>query len=341
MDFRELRSVFANEIAAAKTSNDVEELRIKYLGKSGVLTEAMKQIGSLPPESKKEFGATVNTVKTEFSAQIDELKTKFSDLELEQKLKSESIDITLNPRNYAQGKIHPLSETITTITKIMTSLGFEFQEGQDIEDEWHNFTGLNMDENHPARQMQDTFYVKDMPSTVLRTHTSNLQIRYMENNKPPFKIFTYGKTYRSDYDATHTPMFHQMEAFYIDKAVNISHLKGFIETFLKSFFEVENAPVRLRPSYFPFTEPSLEVDVKCDRSNKEQLKIGEGNDWLEILGCGMIHPNVLKNCGIDPNEYQGFALGCGLERLSMLKYNISDLRKFFETDIRWLKHYGF
>lgn len=341
MDFRELRSVFANEIAAAKTSNDVEELRIKYLGKSGVLTEAMKQIGSLPPESKKEFGATVNSVKTEFSAQIDELKTKFSDLELEQKLKSESIDITLNPRSYAQGKIHPLSETITTITKIMTSLGFEFQEGQDIEDEWHNFTGLNMDENHPARQMQDTFYVKDMPSTVLRTHTSNLQIRYMEKNKPPFKIFTYGKTYRSDYDATHTPMFHQMEAFYIDKAVNISHLKGFIETFLKSFFEVENAPVRLRPSYFPFTEPSLEVDVKCDRSNKEQLKIGEGNDWLEILGCGMIHPNVLKNCGIDPNEYQGFALGCGLERLSMLKYNISDLRKFFETDIRWLKHYGF
>ena len=341
MDFRELRLVFANEIAAVKTSNDVEELRVKYLGKSGVLTEAMKQIGSLPPESKKEFGATVNAAKSEFSAQIDELKTKLADLELEEKLKSESIDVTLSPRAFTSGKIHPLSETITAITKIMTSLGFEFQEGQDIEDEWHNFTGLNMDENHPARQMQDTFYVKDMPSMVLRTHTSNLQIRYMEKNKPPFKVFTYGKTYRSDYDATHTPMFHQMEAFYIDKAVNISHLKGFIETFLKSFFEVENAPVRLRPSYFPFTEPSLEVDVKCDRSNKDQLKIGEGNDWLEILGCGMIHPNVLKNCGIDPNEYQGFALGCGLERLSMLKYNISDLRKFFETDIRWLKHYGF
>ncbi len=341
MSIEAIRKDFEEKIAKVNSLQDLELMRVSFLGKSGLLTEQMKQIANLPVEEKKSFGASVNQLKEVISQKIDSLKFNLEDAELNQKLANESIDITINPRDYKVGKLHPIAKVISDVKEIFAYMGFEVAEGPDLEDDWHNFTALNLPANHPARQMQDTFYLDGTKGDVLRTHTSNVQIRHMQNNKPPHKVISLGRVYRSEDDATHTPMFHQVECLYVDKNVTMGHMKNTIETFLKLFFDVKEAPIRLRPSYFPFTEPSAEVDVKCDRSNKNDLKIGQGNDWLEILGCGMVHPNVLKNVGIDPNEYQGFAFGIGLDRITMLKYNIPDLRSMFESDLRWLKHYGF
>ena len=270
------------------------------------------------------------------------------DAALNEKLKGEKIDVTLPVRTEIQGRIHPVSKIFEEVFAIFGELGFEVAEGPDIEDQFHNFNALNMPLNHPARQMQDTFYInsnKDKPfdmdeAYVVRTQTSGIQIRTMENKKPPIRIIAPGRTYRSDFDATHTPMFHQLEGLVIDKTTTLANLKGCLYDFVKAFFELDDIPVRYRPSYFPFTEPSAEMDIGCLKT-KTELKIGAGNDWLEILGCGMVHPNVLKAGGIDPDEYQGFAFGLGVDRLAMLKYGIPDLRTFFESDVRWLKNYGF
>lgn len=336
----QLKSQFISEFDGALSLGHVEELRVKYLGKTGIITQQMKAISSIPPEERKTYGAGINLLKNFISEEIELKKNQLLKAELEQKLANEFIDVTISPQSLKLGKIHPVTNAINEVKHIFNFFGFEFVTGPEIDDEWHNFDALNILEDHPARQMHDTFYIKNNPHMLLRTHTSNIQIRSMVERKAPLRLFTIGKTYRSDSDSTHSPMFHQLEVIYIDEKVNISNLKFCLEQFLQKFFCLEAAPIRLRPSYFPFTEPSMEVDVQCDRSNKE-LIIGKGNDWIEILGAGMIDPKVLENCGVDCNKYQGFALGAGIERLAMLKYNINDLRKFYDGDIRWLKHYGF
>lgn len=337
----DLTTISAQAKAATQsvtTLDALENLRVQYLGKSGIVTEQMKKLGSLPPEEKKSFGAEVNKLKTELQQLIDEKKAVLESAALDARLASEKIDVTLPARPEKQGKIHPISQVIDEITAIFAAQGFEMKDGPDIEDDWHNFTALNTPPHHPARAMQDTFYLPE--NNVLRTQTSSVQIRTMANGKPPFKIMAAGRVYRSDWDMTHSPMFHQVEGLYIDKGIHMGHLKYCLIQFLKSFFGLDEVPIRLRPSYFPFTEPSAEVDIGCKRG-KDQLLIGKGDDWLEILGCGMVHPQVLKNVGLDPNEWQGFAFGLGVERLAMLKYNIPDLRAFYETDTRWLSQFGF
>lgn len=340
-DILAMQSKFQEEIELVTNLNSLEELRVKYLGKNGFVADKMKMIATLAPEERKAFGANVNSVKELIQSNIESRKSILERKAIEEKIAKEKIDVTLPERPYQNGKLNPLTQVTTDLKNIFSLMGFQYVEGSEIEDDWHNFEALNFPENHPARQMHDTFYIKDHPHLLLRTHTSNVQIRFMKDNKPPFKVITIGRTFRSDYDATHTPMFTQLEGFYVDKKVNMAHMKSCLETFLRLFFDVTDAPIRLRPSFFPFTEPSAEVDVKCDRANKDEIKFGVGDDWLEILGCGMIHPKVLENVGIDPDEYQGFAFGSGVERLAMLKYNIPDLRTLFELDIRWLKHYGF
>lgn len=321
----------------------LEQIRIQYLGKNGSITSQMKQLGTLVPEDRKTFGAAVNTVKQAVSAALEARKEQLETLALQARLAQETVDITLPCRHTPKGSIHPITQATQEIIAILANMGFAVAEGPSIEDDYHNFTALNIPENHPARQMHDTFYLPDNPDgskVVLRTHTSPVQIRTMKSGKPPYRIIAPGRTYRSDSDMTHTPMFHQVEGLFIDKNIHMGHLKGCIIEFIRAFFEIDNVPVRFRPSFFPFTEPSAEVDIGCSRAGGE-LKIGAGKDWLEVLGCGMVHPNVLKNVGIDPEEYQGFAFGLGIERLAMLKYGIPDLRTFFDSDIRWLTHYGF
>ena len=356
-DINTLKSEALSAVAAAENLAALEELRVAYLGKKGKVTDLLKQLGSLPPEEKKSFGATVNALKNEVEKAIDARKAILGEAAIAERLKSEWVDVTLPARPEAKGKIHPVTQVIEEITAIFADLGFEVAEGPEIEDDYHNFTALNFPEHHPAREMHDTFFLKPSgvrcqvsdnsaetrnlkPETLLRTHTSPVQIRVMKNGKPPFRFIVPGKTYRCDSDMTHTPMFHQVEGFVIGKDIHMGHLKGTVEHFLKCFVEMDIVPVRFRPSFFPFTEPSAEVDIGCSRGNGE-LRIGAGADWLEIMGCGMVHPNVLKNCGIDPNEWQGFAFGVGVERLAMLKYGVPDLRTFFESDVRWLRHYGF
>ncbi|MFN7039260.1 MAG: phenylalanine--tRNA ligase subunit alpha [Alphaproteobacteria bacterium] len=328
----------SSEINDANSVSQLEELRIKYLGKNGLVTSLLKQVSSLTIDEKKQFGAKVNQAKEEIAANIHSKKEILEIESINEKLITEALDVTLPVREKKQGKIHPISQVTEELIAIFGTLGFSFAEGPEIEDDYHNFTALNVPENHPARAMQDTFYLPN--NYVLRTHTSSVQIRTMEAGKPPFKIISIGKTYRSESDMTHTPMFHQFEGLYIDKKVNMGHLKNCIIEFVKKFFEIDDLPVRFRASFFPFTEPSAEVDIGCHRENGE-FKIGPGKSWMEILGCGMVHPNVLKNVGIDPDEYQGFAFGGGVERLAMLKYGIADLRSFFEGDLRWIEHYEF
>lgn len=315
-----------DEVAAVNELKALEELRVKYLGKKGLVTGEMGKIAALPVEEKKAFGAKVNETKQAVEAAIDAKKAILEEAEINSKLASQKIDVTLPLRPVQKGSIHPISKVMDEISAILNALGFEQKDGPNIEDDYHNFTALNIPETHPARQMHDTFYFD--ATRVLRTHTSPVQIRTMEQGKPPFRIFSMGRTYRSDSDMTHTPMFHQVEVLYVDKNVNMANLKWMINEFITSFFGERK--VRLRPSYFPFTEPSAEVDIEW-----------ENGKWLEIMGAGMVHPSVLKNVGIDPNEYSGFAFGAGIERMAMLKYNIPDLRQFFESDMRWLKHYGF
>jgi phenylalanyl-tRNA synthetase alpha chain len=329
-------------ISACSSTKELEELRVAILGKKGTLTEALKAVGQASPEERKTLGANLNITKQEITDALEAKKSALADAELNARLVTEKLDVTLPTTAEPQGKIHPITQVTEEITAIFADLGFCVADGPDIEDDEHNFSALNIPESHPARQMHDTFYLqgKGDNKTVLRTHTSPVQIRTMRAGKPPFRFIAMGSTYRCDSDLTHTPMFHQVEGLVIDKNINMGHLRGCISEFLKVFFELDEVPVRFRPSFFPFTEPSAEVDIGCARS-KDSLKIGAGNDWLEIGGCGMVHPNVLVNCGIDLNEWQGFAFGMGIERLAMLKYGIPDLRTFFESDARWLSHYGF
>ncbi len=345
-DLKELESNVLQSVNNAADLRALDEVRVSVLGKKGSLTEKMKSLGTLPQEEKIAAGKALNILKNTIETAIDNKRHELEILELNKKLAGERIDVTLPIRPETQGRIHPVSKIYEEVVAIFGQMGFEVAEGPDVEDQFHNFNALNMPANHPARQMQDTFYIANPDSAdfddsfVVRTHTSGIQIRTMEAKKPPIRIIAPGRTYRSDFDATHTPMFHQVEGLVIDKTTTMAHLKGCLYDFVKAFFEIDDIKVRYRPSYFPFTEPSAEMDIGC-RKGKEELKIGEGDDWLEILGCGMVHPNVLRAGGIDPDEYQGFAFGMGIDRLAMLKYGIPDLRTFFESDLRWLKHYGF
>lgn len=334
-------------VEAANDLDTLEKARVSALGKKGKITDLLKTLSKLEPEERRSTGKALNELKEEIATHIKKQESLLKKQEINAKIQNESIDISLSPRPFAKGHIHPISQTMEELITIFADMGFALAEGPDIEDDWHNFTALNFPPGHPAREMQDTFFLPDDPDEagerakkVLRTHTSSVQIRYMTENKPPMRTIVMGRTYRSDYDMTHTPMFHQIEGLVIDKDIHMGHLKGCLTDAVRAFFDIEDLPFRFRPSFFPFTEPSAEVDIGCSRSDGG-LQIGAGEDWLEILGCGMVHPNVLSNCGINPDEYQGFAFGMGIERIAMLKYGIPDLRTFFESDIRWLSHYGF
>ena len=347
-DIESIKDSIIEQINSADNAKALDDVRVAALGKKGQITELLKTLGSMPLEERIAFGKQINVVKAELEAKIAEKKQALEIQLLNEKLKKEVVDVTLPCRPEVQGRLHPVSKVYEEIVAIFAQMGFEVAEGPDIEDQFHNFNALNMPPNHPARQMQDTFYINndvnnafDMDSAyVVRTHTSGVQIRTMEKKQPPIRIIAPGRTYRSDYDATHTPMFHQVEGLVIDKKTTMADLKGCLYDFMKAFFEVDELPIRFRPSYFPFTEPSAEVDIGCLKT-KTDLIIGAGTDWLEVLGCGMVHPNVLRAGGIDPDEYQGFAFGVGIDRLAMLKYGIPDLRTFFESDVRWIKNYGF
>jgi len=330
---------FNSQISGIQNKSQLEEIRINFLGKKGLVTELFLQLKDIAPEEKKAFGAIVNQVRDEVTKKIESAKEVFESAELNEKLQGEKIDVTTPVRKNNSGKIHPINKVMREIEEIFGTLGFTFEKGPEIEDDFHNFTALNMPADHPARQMQDTFYLQNS-DLLLRTHTSNTQIRKMIDSQPPLKVAALGRVFRRDSDQTHTPMFHQFEGFVVDENINMGHLKWTLENFLEKFFEVKNLELRFRPSFFPFTEPSAEVDINYSVENGK-IKIGKGDKFMEILGCGMIHPNVLTNCGIDATKYQGFAFGIGIERLAMLKYGITDLRMFFENDVRFLNHYGF
>ena len=330
------------KIDNCKTLQELEVIRLEYLGKKGLLPAEMKLLGKLPIDQKKIKGQELNKLKTFIEVSINDHRILIENAELEQKLKNESIDVTLPHTEEVIGKIHPISQTIFSITEIFGNLNYSVEAGPDIESDFNNFSALNIPPHHPAREMQDTFYVNNSngEDNVLRTHTSPVQVRTMLKSKPPIKIIVPGRTYRSDSDSTHTPMFHQVEGLVVNEDATMADLKSTLILFLKEFFEIDNLKYRFRPSYFPFTEPSAEMDVAYTKKNNV-LKIGEGDDWLEILGCGMVNPKVLENCNIDSSVYQGFAFGMGIERLSMLKYGITDMRGLFDLNIKWLDHYGF
>jgi len=344
-DIAGLTAEAAARIAEAADGAALEALRVDLLGKKGRLTELMKTLGGLPPEARKARGAALNAARDAILQALEARKAGIAEIELAARLARERLDVTLPPRPLPEGRVHPISQTIDELTAIFGEMGFAVAEGPDIEDDWHNFTALNIPAEHPSRQMMDTFYLRSAgapgtPPKVLRTHTSPVQIRTMMRVKPPIRVIIPGRTYRSDHDATHSPNFHQVEGLVIDKAIHMGHLKGCLQEFCRAYFEVSDLPLRFRPSHFPFTEPSAEVDIGCSRAGGE-LKLGNHGDWLEILGCGMVHPKVIANCGLDPAEWQGFAFGMGIERITMLKYGIPDLRTFYEADLRWLRHYGF
>ena len=331
------------DLRAISASSEIAPLRAQYLGKKSPLVALGKSMGALAPEERKARGQELNAARGAITAAFDAKQTELLELEEERALLAEATDVTLPVFFEKSAGLHPVTAAIRELTAIFAEHGFTFAEGPEIEDDHHNFTALNMPADHPARQMQDTFYIADASGEpgelLLRTHTSSVQIRELSGKKPPLRVISAGRVYRSDYDATHTPMFHQIEGVYIDKNVHMGHLKYLLKTALARFFENSDVELRFRPSFFPFTEPSAEVDISCAR-NKETIEIGAGNDWMEVLGCGMVHPNVLKNLGVDPETYTGFAFGVGVERLAMLKYGIADLRTFFNADVRWLKHYG-
>ena len=342
-DWEDLKAKLVASIHSASKLSELEDIRINALGKKGSITGLMKRLGALDPDKRREAGQLLNRIKEEVASNIDERKVKMEDVALEEQLLKDRVDVTLPARPENTGSIHPITQTIDELTTIFCEMGFTVADGPHIETDYYNFSALNIPPEHPARQEQDTFYLpSDETGTprVLRTHTSPVQIRTMEKATPPIKIIVPGRTFRSDHDATHSPMFHQVEGLVIDKTSHMGHLKGCLIDFCRAFFGVDDLPVRFRPSYFPFTEPSAEVDIGCTRAGGE-FRIGKGDDWLEILGSGMVHPRVLEGCGINPDEYQGFAFGMGIERIAMLKYGIPDLRPFYDTDIRWLKHYGF
>ncbi len=339
-DLDKINSIFNAKIDSIKLKEELQNLKTEFFGKNGQITKQFKNLGSLSEKEKKEFASNLNKLKDSLSKQIEEKNLEIETQEINEKLKSEKIDVTLPIRSFRQGKIHPVSQVIDEISSIFSEIGFSVAEGPDVETEHNNFTALNTPEDHPARDLHDTFYLDKNKKLLLRTHTSPVQIRTMLNEKPPFKIIVPGRTYRSDSDQTHAPMFHQLEGLYIDKNITMGHLKGCLDYFIKEFFEVKNLKMRFRPSHFPFTEPSAEVDIGY-RLENDKIVIGEGDKWLEVLGCGMVHPNVLKNVKVDTKKYQGYAFGIGIDRLAMLKYGINDLRSFFETDYRWLSHFGF
>ncbi|MEK9722725.1 MAG: phenylalanine--tRNA ligase subunit alpha [Rhodospirillaceae bacterium] len=342
-DLNSLRDELTAAVAAAADTTALEDIRVAALGRKGSITGLMKGLGAMTPDERKAAGQALNALKTEVADAIEARMTALADAELDAGLDADRIDVTLPARPEAAGRVHPLSQTIDEVVAVLGEMGFTIAEGPDIEDDWHNFTALNIPPDHPARQEHDTFYLpgeRGGERIVLRTHTSPVQIRSMQNGEPPFRLIVPGRTYRCDYDATHSPMFHQVEGLVVDKATHMGHLKGCLIEFCRAFFDVDDLPVRFRASYFPFTEPSAEVDIGCTREGGG-FHIGHGDDWLEILGCGMVNPKVLENCGLDPTVYQGFAFGMGIERLAMLKYGIPDLRTFYESDLRWLRHYGF
>jgi phenylalanyl-tRNA synthetase alpha chain len=342
-DFDPSSDEILGEISAAGSPDALEEIRVKVLGRRGWLTLAMRDLGALAPDERRRAGAELNAAKDRITAALAEASARLGRAALEARLAGERADVTLPVAFTEAGRIHPISQTVDEIVAIFGEMGFVVAEGPHIEEDFYNFTALNMPPEHPARQEHDTFYLPERPDgtrRVLRTHTSPVQIRTMLAQKPPIRIIVPGRTFRCDHDATHSPMFHQVEGLVVDRTTHMGHLKGCLIEFLRAFFGVDDLPVRFRPSYFPFTEPSAEVDIGCSRQGGE-LKIGAGRDWLEILGSGMVHPQVLKNCGIDPGEYQGFAFGMGIERVAMLKYGIPDVRAFYESDLRWLRYYGF
>jgi len=342
-DLESLERDLLAAVARAGSEAALEDVRIAALGKKGSISVLLQGLGKLAAEERKSQGALINKLKDRVGEAIAARKSALGDMAMDARLVAERIDVTLPSAPEPEGRIHPLSQVMDEMVEIFGAMGFRVAEGPDIETDERNFTLLNIPADHPARQMHDTFYLPakaDGSRLLLRTHTSPVQVRTMLSQKPPIRIIAPGRVYRCDSDQTHTPQFHQVEALVIDEETHMGHLKWCIEEFCRAFFEVKDVKMRFRPSHFPFTEPSAEVDIQCDRSGGE-IKFGQGNDWLEILGSGIVHPNVLKNCGIDPDRYQGFAFGMGIDRLAMLKYGIPDLRAFFDADLRWLRHYGF
>lgn len=341
----QLEADLTAQIDAAASEAALEEIRIAAIGKKGAVSERMKTLGRMTPDERQEMGPLLNGLKTRITDALAARRDILKEAALDERLAREAVDITLPVRAdpLTGGRIHPVSQVIDEITAIFSGMGFGVADGPDIETDYYNFTALNFPEGHPAREMHDTFFLperEDGSRLVLRTHTSPVQIRTMETVKPPIRVIIPGRTYRCDSDQTHTPMFHQVEGLVIGENIHMGHLKWTLEEFCKAFFEVSNVKLRLRPSFFPFTEPSMEVDVGCTFGDGE-VKIGEGSDWMEILGSGMVHPNVLRHGGIDPDKYSGFAFGMGIDRLAMLKYGAPDLRAFFDADARWIEHYGF
>ena len=336
----ELEKYIEDKLSNIDSLDDLKNLKIEIFGKKGLITEHLKSLSDLSEHERKLKGKEINDLKNKINQLFQEKDKNLSNTEILQKLQKEKIDVTLSTRPYNEGKLHPITQTIAEVTKIFQKMGFETALGPDIEDDYHNFTALNIPEEHPARQLHDTFYLENKKNSLLRTHTSPVQIRTLEKKKPPLRIIAPGRTYRADSDITHTPMFHQIEGLCLDVDINMSHLKGCIMDFCREFFEIKNLPVRFRPSFFPFTEPSAEIDIGCFK-DKKQIKIGNGGDWLEVMGCGMVHAKVLKYCKVDSKKFQGFAFGMGVERLAMLKYGIPDLRNFFDSDIKWIKNFGF
>jgi len=339
-DIKKIKDEYLSKLKSKIDINQVNQIKTELFGKNGLISSQFKNIGAVAETERKNFAADLNSIKDELQDLINSKVNEIETAEINEKLVKEKVDITLPERSFVQGKIHPVSQTIDEISSIFSEIGFSVEEGPDVENEYYNFTALNTPDNHPARDMHDTFYLDENKEFLLRTHTSPVQIRTMLKEKPPYKIIAPGRTYRSDSDQTHAPMFHQVEGLHIDKDINMGHLKGCLNYFIKEFFEVDKIKMRFRPSHFPFTEPSAEVDIGYEVKDGK-IVIGEGDKWLEILGCGMVHPNVLKNAKVDPLNYQGYAFGIGIDRLAMLKYGINDLRAFFECDYRWLNHYGF
>jgi phenylalanyl-tRNA synthetase alpha chain len=344
-DLETLEGDLLGQVGSASDEAALDAVRVAALGKKGSISDLLKTLGSMTPEERKERGPLINGLRDRVQGAIATRREALAEAALEVRLAAERIDVTLPVRDApeARGRIHPISQVMDEITAIFADMGFSVAEGPDIETDDYNFTALNFPPGHPAREMHDTFFLapdRNGQRKVLRTHTSPVQIRTMRSQEPPIRVICPGRTYRHDSDQTHTPMFHQVEGLVIDKSATIANLKWVLEEFCRTFFEVDAVKMRFRPSFFPFTEPSAEVDIQCSRKGGE-IRFGEGTDWLEILGCGMVHPNVLRNCGYDPDFVQGFAFGMGIDRIAMLKYGTPDLRPFFEADVRWLEHYGF
>ena len=339
----DLRNDIMGRIAGAGDLAALDEVRVAAVGKKGSVTELVTQLGGLPPEQRREAGQAFNALKQEVEAALGARRAVLAERALDARLEAERLDVTLPARPRAEGRIHPVSQAAEEIVAIFADMGFAVAEGPDVEDDWHNFEALNIPPEHPARQMFDTFYLEaeeDGRPLLLRTHTSPVQIRTMRAGKPPFRIIAPGRTYRRDSDATHTPMFHQVEGLLIDRRTHMGHLKGCLIDFVRAYFERDDVPVRFRPSYFPFTEPSAEVDIECVFCSGKGCRVCKQTGWLEVAGCGMVHPNVLRNVGIDPERWTGYAFGMGIERLTMLRYNVNDIRMYFENDLRFLRQFG-